>query len=255
LRDRIIAFSRKYEVIAEPEFPISNRQQIVDIFLKIISKDEDDIAYILIENKIKKEAFNPHQARKQFDCFKYSENYVKDLPIYSVVLTTDNEKFSTMHKNVISANEDSVWLKWTNYKDADNSIETILRRLIKNEHEAHIQPIDPNTQFIIKSFIDYIVTEYSYRESGQKNFSFNGFDVVATVSVEVDHKKYIIKRFENNMIRLFNENENALEIDVKPILRRVNEVYDLNIDLYHGTGSSKNTQILGREIINRLNEM
>lgn len=55
------------------------------------------------------------------------------------------------------------------------------------------------------------------------------------------------------MIRLFDKNDELLEIDVKPILKNINHEYGFNIDLYHSTGKAKNTQILGREIITKLN--
>jgi hypothetical protein len=254
LRDRIIEFHKKYSVIAEPEYSIDNRKQIVDIFLRIISKEEEDIAYFLIENKIKKEANNSEQALKQFLQFSNSEDYNGTLPIYSILLTTDSERFSVMHKSALGSNENSAWLKWTNHKNTENSIEAILRKLIKYEHEPEIQPIDPNSQFIIKSFIDYILTEYSFKESGQKNFSFNGFDVVSTANAELEGKKYIIKRFENNMIRLFDESENLRDIDVKPILRAVNDKYKLQIPSVFPGGKLKNTQVLGKDVINALNE-
>ena len=124
--------------------------------------------------------------------------------------------------------------------------------MIKYEQNAEIEPIDPNTQFIFKSFIDYISTELSYKESGSKNFSFKGFDEVAKANIELDGTKYSLKRFSNHMIRLFDKNDNLLEIQVKPILRKINKKLELNIDLFHSTGVAKNTQILGREIINKL---
>ena len=54
------------------------------------------------------------------------------------------------------------------------------------------------------------------------------------------------------MVRLFDKDDNLLDIEVKPILREINDVYELGIELFHSTGKAKNTQILGREIINRL---
>ena len=225
LRDRLMDFGRNYTVMAQPEYPICDRKQIIDIFMKISSRAGFDVAYFLIENKIKKEANNPTQALKQYEYFRKSEDYNANVPIFSIVLTTDNERFSGMHVNAVAGNANAVWLKWTNHKETDNSVEAVLRKVIKLEHEAEIQPINPNTQFIIKSFVDYLMTEFAYRESGSRNFSYNGFEVMATATAELDGTRYVIKRFENNMIRLFDTDDNLLDVDVKPVLRRINEVY------------------------------
>ena len=60
------------------------------------------------------------------------------------------------------------------------------------------------------------------------------------------------QRFSNNMIRIFDENEDLLETYVKPILRNTIKKYDLDIELKNSTGADKNTQILGRDVINKL---
>ena len=57
------------------------------------------------------------------------------------------------------------------------------------------------------------------------------------------------------MIRLFDEEDNLKEVEVKPILRDLNQALGLDIELYHSTGKAKNTQIFGREIINKINSM
>lgn len=254
LRDRVLEFSKNYAVMAEPEYPVCNRKQIIDIFLKITTKREEDVAYVLIENKIKREAINPAQVLKQYEYFIKSEDFNKDIPIFSIVLTTDNEKFSEMHANAISGNGDAAWLKWTNHKDIDNSVEAVLRQLIRYEHDAEIHPINPNTQFIIKSFVDYLMTDFAYRESGSRNFSFNGFEVVATATANLNGTHYIIKKFENNMIRLFDRDDNLLDVDVKPILRGINKEYKLDVPLEFPGGRNKNTQHLGKDIIIELNK-
>ena len=136
-------------------------------------------------------------------------------------------------------------MKWINHDENEKSIEAILRALIRHEHNAEIEPIDPNSQFIIKSFVDYVATEFS---------EYNGFNVVGEASVSIENEKYIIKRFSNNMIRLFDESGEPLNVEVLPILRKINNEKHLGIDIDHSPGKAKNTQILGREIINELNK-
>ncbi|SFH40940.1 PD-(D/E)XK nuclease family protein [Pontibacter chinhatensis] len=256
LREKIIHFTNNYVVSATPEFPIrvDLTKQIADILVRVSAKrDETDVCYILIENKIKKASANPSQVSKQFEYFTNSAEYEQDVPVFSVLITTDSPAFSAMYKNALAANPDSVWLRWTSHTERDNSVEASLRQLIRHEMVAEITPINLNTQFIIKSFMDYIATEFSQKGTGVKNYSFNGFDEVASASFTLNGENYVLKRFGNNMVRVFNEDDEVLDTPVKPLLREVNDAYGFNIDLYHSTGIAKNTQIFGREIINALN--
>lgn len=257
IREQIQRFSNNFIVSAEPEYWIQKpdgSRQIPDILLRINSKStEEDVAFLIIENKISKSAIKKGQVEKQFDYFINSGDYDEGRPVYSVLITPDDKAFEKLYIPAIDINIRTLWLKWVNHSDNDNSIESISRQLIKREQNADIEPIDPNTQFIIKSFIDYLATEFSIKENGKKNYSYKGFDVMVKAIAEIEKKEYCIKRFSNNMIRLFDKEDNILEIDVKPILREINNDYKLGIELYHSTGKSKNTQILGREIINKLN--
>ncbi len=122
------------------------------------------------------------------------------------------------------------------------------------EQHAESRPINPSTEFILKSFIDYIVTEFSNSSSGERNFNFNGSDEVEQAQVKIDENLYVLRRYENKMIRLFDDNDNVLEIEVLPFLRRINDEYHLSIDRFHSKGTNpKNTQVFGKEIISALN--
>lgn len=254
-REMIGVLSRKYTITAEPEYGVKKDggTQIIDIFLKITNKKEEtDVAYILIENKIKVSAAKKEQVSKQYEYFTNTDvNH--DLPVYSILLTTDFDSFNVMHKHISGVNNRSAWLRWTNKKDKDNSVEAILRQLLILEQQANIQPINPNSQFIIKSFIDYIVTEFSNTATGEKNFNFNGSDEMDKATVNIDEKIYVLRRYENNMIRVFDEDDNLLDIDVLPLLKKINDMRLLNIPIKHNSGTPKNTQVFGREVIKGLN--
>jgi hypothetical protein len=257
IREQILRFTENYTVSSEPEYAVKSpdgSKQIPDILLRINSKQtEEDIAFIIIENKISKTAIKKGQIENQYNYFSMSEEYDADKPVYSILISPDDKAFQKLYEPATHKNILTLWLKWLNHTDNEISIEAVLRNLIKHEHNAEIEPIDPNTQFIIKSFVDYLATEFAQKENGKKNYSYKGFDVVGIAQTSLGKNKYTIKRFSNNMVRLFDENDELLEIDVRPILREINSKYGFDIDLYHSTGKAKNTQIFGREIINKLN--
>jgi len=248
IREKIIHFSNSYIVSSVPEYRVKkdDKHLIPDILVRIYSKDKEEIkAFFLIENKIKIGAVAIGQLEKQVSFFKTSdEDYVQNIPVYSIFITPDDDAFKSSYEHARNENINTIWLKWTNHVEHDISIEAILRDVIKYEHKAEIEPIDLNTQFIIKSFIDYLSTEFSKNERRKLNYSIDGFDVVAHAEIKIDSKYYTIKKFENKMIRIFDNDGELLDIKVKPFLRKVNTEYNLRID-----ENRKNTQVLGEEYI------
>jgi hypothetical protein len=257
IREQLIYISENYIISSEPEYAIRNAEgnkQIPDILLRITSKrTEEDLAFLIIENKINKSAYRQGQVEKQYNFFTQSEDYDTNKPVYSILITPDEKHFEKLYQQSKKVNTRSIWLKWVNHNEKEESIEAILRHMIKHEQNAEVEPIDPNMQYIIKSFIHYLATEFAQKGTSEKNFSYKGFQVIASAQATVDNKVYIIKRFSNNMIRLFDKNDILLEVEVKPVLREIIKTYDLNIGLYHQTGHAKNTQILGRDVIVALN--
>lgn len=258
LRERIICFSKNYSVSAVPEYSVKKDglKQEIDVLVEIFHKnrkEEAAIAYLLIENKIKTGSARKLQVAEQFEYFVQTSEYQKGISVYSILLTSDFDAFSSMFVNAQIVNSNSLWLKWTNQADKENSMESILRRLLILEQHAEIQPINPNTQFILKSFIDYLVTEFSNTSSGLRNFNFNGSDEVEMTKMFIDGKNYILRRYENKMIRVFDQDDNVLDIEVLPLLRSLNNQFSLGVAVNHPTGTPKNTQVFGKEVISALN--
>jgi len=252
-RQRIKDFSEKYTYSAIPEYRIKNNGKIqdVDILLTISEKiSENDCCYFLIENKIKKNAIKENQCLEQYNLFKTIEDFQEDVPIISILISPDFDIFKIMIENVKVENELSVWLKWES--EYDNSIVDLFRQLINLENNSEILPIDINTQYIIKSFIDYISSEFSIKEK-TLNYSVAGSQVVEQAEFELNNKTYFLKRFDNKMIRIFNSDNEMTNESVKPILRNIIKLYKLNVSLERVSGKRKNTQILGRDVIREMN--
>ena len=259
IREQISTFSQFYSVDSEPEFSIKHingTRQIPDILLRVSNREGEDLAYLIIENKINKYAKNNKQLKSQFEYFHKSEDFDETKPTYSILISPDQKIFESMISESIKSNDKTIWLKWkNNYDFSKDSIESILRKLVIAEHNAEIAPIDPNTQYIIKSFIDYLSSNFSKAETIRNVLSFKGGNIVDIADVKVNNRFYKIKRFSNKSILIFDENDIDIKESVKPILREINNFCKLDVDLYHSTGTEKNTRVLGRDIINRLNEI
>lgn len=252
IREKIISFNKNFNISVESEYALyrESKKQILDIFLKVSKlENEEDILYILIENKIKKTAKKDQQPADQFRFFLESEDINKSAPIISVLITIDDDGFTSVMDNLRSINSNSVWLKWTNSVRQEQSVEFYLKRILEYEKIADIQPLDFTTQFILKSFIDYISSEYSKKESFEKNLSINGAEVIENLLLDIDGYEFRLKRYSDNKIRLVDEKGEFYDGDIKPKLRRINEIYGLKVDLLNSNRNRKNTQQLGKDII------
>ena len=253
-RQKTIDFKNKYTYSAIPEYRLQNngKTQDVDVLVTITEKNnENDCCYILIENKIKKSAFKKGQCTEQYRLFNEIEDFQENVPVFSILITPEIEIFRNMLIDVQVENPFSVWLKWETEKG--NSMIGLFRNLIKLENNSEISPIDNNAKYIIKSFIDYISTELSIKEKSN-NFSIAGSKVVEETQFVLDDEKFFLKRFDNKLIRIFDLNNEMINEPVKPILRKIITEYNLDVDLDRKQGKSKNTQVLGRDVIREINK-
>ena len=254
-REKINDLSLKYSYYASPEFRVQsgNRTQVIDINLTISDKAaENDVLFILIENKIKKSAIKKDQCLEQFQIFKASEEIPDNTPVYSVLITPPDEIFKQVFDSIACENDDSAWLHWTDGKSGKKSIEKMLKDLMYLENNLEISPINENTKYIIKSFVDHMSSELSEKNK-QYSFSIAGATVVDSANFKKEDEHLTLKRFDNNMIRIFNIEDELLEIPVKPVLREIISKYKLDVDLFRAPGKKKNTQTLGKDVINQLN--
>ena len=79
-------------------------------------------------------------------------------------------------------------------------------------------------------------------------------EVLEEASVKLDKNIFHVKRHSDNTILVYDKSDNVLYNSVKPILREINISNNLGVDLEHSSGHLKNTRVLGKDIINRINE-
>lgn len=253
-RQKINNFTNKYKYTAEPECRLQGNKliQYVDILVTISEKTNDNVCcYILIENKIKKSSVNQQQCLEQYLAFKGDEDFQENVPIFSVLISPNHESFKVMIENVKKENKISVWLKWESKTGV--SMVNLFVKLIKLENNSEISPIENNAQFIIKSFIDYISTELTIKEKTM-NYSVTGFKIVEQASYQLNNNNFSLKRYDNNMIRNYDENGSLIKEQVKPVLREIIKKYNLNVNLERKPGELKTVQTLGRDVIRELNK-
>ena len=196
----------------------------------------------MIEAKIEKNAIKENQLNSQISKFREVEDSDKEIKIIPILISPDDDLFLKCYNN---SNKDLCWIKWSK---SELSIVSIFRELLEFERIAKIEPFDFSLTFLIKSFIDYL--EKSFNKSLLLNYSVAGIPEKESVIIIIDGRKITLRRFKNNMIRIYDENNYEMETEVKKELRNINEKYKLGI-IFDG----KNTQIIGRDVINKIKEI
>jgi Cdc6-like AAA superfamily ATPase len=180
---------------------------------------------------------------------KWNDEILLQMDLPSIIeLNTQNTATEEWEKVLFRLCKNDTYLKkqFPNISKILNRLKTLIEKDCKTVEEIIRDIISMSSVTSLDTFD---------KQPSKKNFSSDGFDIVGEVMVSIENKKYLIKRFSNNMIRLFDETDSPLSIDVLPFLKKINEKYKLGIALLHSTGKAKNTQILGREIVNELKKI
>lgn len=100
---------------------------------------------------------------------------------------------------------------------------------------------------------DYLEIDLSDKLTPPEPVKVDASDpVVDSVEVEISFGRYRIERLKSHSIRVFSMKTNAYETPVKPVLRAVIDELSLPVELTLKTGAEKNTQSLGKDVIDEL---
>lgn len=163
-----------------------------------------------------------------------------DVPCKTVLLTKDNEGSVEYFKNYSKKIPNTYRLKWSDFELNSNSLLTIFKKLLKLESEGEIAPIPSEELYQIKCFIDYVELEFVFKSHKE---DLKDVKEYARCMI-LDGTCYMIKKYDDNSIRLFDSDDNPLHIKVKPKLREI--INDLELPV---TLESKTTNQLGKEVI------
>ena len=256
-REKIQMIERSYFISCDPEVRITSSKgpRIIDSVMTISNKNsERDELYILIENKVSSGAKNIPQCFDQYNAFKECEDYDSTVPVISVLITNDTRSFQSSIDKVLSVNPHSVWLKWVSRDIEEKTIFNLVQDVLTLEHQGSIPPINIETQSSLKYFNDFIWAELYPHSSTKRQSTINGVEQVDMIEVSIDEKQEYLDRYENNMIRFLNSEYEVVREAVLPKLRYLNDHLGLDISLTTNSGVLKNTQTIGKEVINRVKE-
>ena len=180
-----------YQIFFEQGFSKDERKQKVDIVIvcshtelgegsetkvknyinnfKIIKK------VFLIENKINLGSFKKEQVQNQFESYKnvFKDNEGGNNPdIYSIYVTPNNDTFYEEFKDNIEV-PNKTHIFWKN-DDTKKSIKNMLIDIVSKENIGDIEAINEYTRHTLKSFIQFIETDFKSEKEIEKERKNDG---------------------------------------------------------------------------------
>jgi hypothetical protein len=232
-RLRTSDFNKRFMVKASL-FSANGLDNFIDINIHQRNKVEGLALNLVLDNNLS----------NQFETDIYAKLLRKkssvEIPSHTLLITKDNEGSFEYFKNLVNDTPHISRLKWSDFELNSNSLISIFKNFLKLESVGEIAPLHAEQLYQVKCFIDYIELEFIYKASE-----------VATLNVKeyahcmiLDGTCYMIKKYDDNSIRLFDGDDNLLSIKVKPKLREMIADLELPVEL-----DNKTTNELGRDVI------
>lgn len=231
--------------------------QRIDLEIEVFNRTGEQqrkLHHIVVENKIKASSAQVDQLVRQFECISQAMSEEEPAPITMVFLTPPGDdrrlqqQFASLSIDQSSPHR-KAWLRWHDSHETQDTIVSLLRRVLAMEALAQIEPITDYMRHTLKAFAMFL--ERNVEMSRQKRMErAEPGSIVGQANVTLDERVYTITRTADGVVQVFDDADE--EVRAYPVLRQVNATYGLGLALTGSTGRKINTQLFGRRVIERL---
>jgi|LWDU01.1.fsa_nt_gi hypothetical protein len=215
----------------------TSKYRFIDIVVEILNKEKEVIFLVCIENKIRGGSVTEGQLNEQLEGIKTKDKY-KGVGIGYIYLTPDSSgKCKEEYKSFVEKNKD-IPAKHVFWKGHDDSIYNLLVEMLKQESIGKIEPIFEYSKYTIKSFLNFIDTNFQSYVEEKRN-----------VNITLDYKKPIGEYIKDIRNTLDEDQKITVEDLKKSIVSLVKEATGLEIN--RGT---LNAQVY-KSIVNEKNRL
>ena len=244
--------SLRFQVDLEVPYSHKNKRSDIDIQIKILDKEHNEIHRIIIENKIKRGAANRLQLNNYYEAVKSIEND-DELPEgvnLSVIFLTpqiNSNELNDEFKNLrIDQNDHKFWMYWNTKSDAE-CIVTLIQSILENEQKALISPINEYLKHTLKAFTCYIINTIETGDGRRNRIGEDIGELKQKSEISIGNELYTIILRDSGQIQLLDYNGDQV-IARRHLLEFVKEnKIDINSD-------NPNTRYLGMQIFKYLQQ-
>jgi hypothetical protein len=195
-----------YQIFFEQGFSKDEKKQKVDIVIvcyyielgggsetkvkNFINNTKSIKKVFLIENKINTGSFKKEQVQNQFESYKNNSEGENNPDIYSIYLTPKNKTFEREFEELTLKNKFHFY-----WKDEGNinSIKNILIDIVKKESSAEIEAINEYTRHTLKSFIQFIETDFKSEKQIKKDGAYTNTEKKLNADSNIEGKLKEVK--------------------------------------------------------------
>ncbi|MDZ5781900.1 PD-(D/E)XK nuclease family protein [Marinococcus luteus] len=250
------------EVIFESPYQLDERKLFIDLDLRFYSSHPSsgsqaevvETHRVLIENKIRPQAATKDQLRREFFAVREDFEEQHETAVTMIYLTPEashgplQEAYEALREEDITPHR-KAWFTWTG--NDGFSIVSLIRLMLEKEARGEIEPISEYVRHTLKAFIRHIMDSQKALIKTPNSTADPG-SLRQEVTVTSAGTRYQIQQFQSGMIIVYNADLQEKEI-AKPVLRQINQEYDLGVELYSPSGKKKKTPQLGRDVLKALN--
>jgi len=203
------------------KYEVTKRYDI-DIQIKILNSDNDELHRILIENKIKVMAAQEKQLKKYYDVVKseiLKEELTTKLSVIFLTPKTENQAITNEYSSLDI--QDKSWLYWYSQNPENLTIVKLIQEMLISEQKAEISPINEYIRHTLKAFAHFI--SYHVGENKTRIYEDLG-EINNKIQINLDSEEYTVIKRESGQIQIFDTEEKQLE--ARPILRQYIESID-----------------------------
>lgn len=247
----------KVDITFESPYEYQGRIRYIDIDLKLFV-DGQEVARILIENKIRASSANQIQFYEEYKgvCEDLIDDSLEGVETIMVFLTPNvesvmlSEEYNKLLEEDMMTNHRKCWMHWDK-NDSEEAVEDILTGIILDENNMVINPISEYVRHTIKAFVRFIGAMKPIHRLTNRAIPLDGDEVAKSFDFIIEDERYKLEAYETSAIKVFRESDENY-VSAKPMLRKIIEVYNYDIDLYRTNGKKKTTRQLGRDVIKEI---
>ena len=138
------------------------------------------------------------------------------------------------------------WLYWNSHDDNENTIVGLIQKILKQEQEALISPINEYMRHTLKAFAHYIIETININD-GKNRVGIDIGQLKREETIKIDQENYTITLRDSEQIQLFDKNGD--KVIAKPLLKKFLEDNKISI------GDKETTRTLGKKIFKHIDNL
>jgi hypothetical protein len=235
------------EVRLESPYSYRGAQRKIDVEISLLDLDKNELARILIENKVREGAANEDQLSQYYEAFQQENPEIRNLLVLFITPSTNSSRLNSEFDNLklVDPGHRKLWLTWSG---DGTTIASILRDILDKEANARVRPMNDYLKHTLKAFILFVEgqTKGTSRSGGVPELG----GIIDQCSVTIDGVVYRLEKYESKTILGYRGDE---KIIAKDAIRIINTALGLGFT-EEQIRVQLNTRILGDRVLKMLKD-